>query len=138
MKPEGLEGACREAGIVAVYLFGSALGHQQDALSDVDLGVLFTPEVDLNDSLAVWARACEALEPLFPGREVDVTPVQLAPPTVQFQAISGQVLYCADDDYRTDFEDAVLRYYLDWQVEMEMFHREVMEEIREGRFFAQR
>jgi len=30
----------------------------------------------------------------------------------------------------------VLRYYLDWQVEMEMFHREVMEEIREGRFFA--
>ena len=49
---------------------------------------------------------------------------------------AGRLLYCADHEYRTDFEDEVLRLYLDWQVEMEMFHREVMEEIREGRFLA--
>ena len=131
-----LEEACREAGIAAVYLFGSALTADQDALSDIDLGVLFSREVDLSDSLGVWARASEALQELFAGREVDVTAVQLAPPTIQFQAISGRVLYCGDDDYRTDFEDDVLRHYLDWQVEMEMFHREVMEEIRGGRFLA--
>ena len=134
--PERLEQACREAGIAAVYLFGSALTGEQDGMSDLDLGVLFGPEVDLSDSLSTSARAAEALEPLFRGQRVDMALVQLAPPTLQFHAIRGRVLYCADEDYRTDFEDDALRYYLDWQVEMEMFHREVMEEIREGRFFA--
>jgi len=99
-------------------------------------GVLFAPEVDLADSLSASTRGAGALEAPSAGEGADMTLLQLAPPTLQFPATRGRALHCSDEEYRTDFADQVLRSYLDGQVKMEIFHREVMEEMPEGRFYG--
>lgn len=69
--------------------------------------------------------------------EVDLVLLNRAPIVLRYEVISqGIVLYCEDDDFRTDFEDIVLRDYLDFKPFLDQYDREVMEAIEGGHFFA--
>lgn len=83
--------------------------------------------------MAMLTELEEALSPI----EVDLVLLNRAPIVLRYEVISqGTFLYCEDDDFRTDFEDIVLRDYLDFKPFLDQYDREVMEAIEGGHFFA--
>lgn len=115
--------------IVAVYLFGSFLKDQKNA-RDVDLAVLLKKpvksQVDLYMSL--YASVAKAMAPLEP----DLLFLHSAALPVRFEAVSaGEVIYCADDEIRTDFEYLVSGEYMDFNYHLDRARQELFEVIKE-------
>ncbi len=115
--------------IIAVYLFGSYRERGKQA-GDVDLAVLLgypvKSQVDLYMDL--YPRLAEVFSPL----EVDLLFLNTAPLPVGFEVIStGQVVYCPDDDRRTDFEYVVSGRYMDFKHHLEAARRELYEALKE-------
>ena len=101
--------------IVAVYLFGSQADGSATPESDVDLGVLFSPRVGIMDRVRLEARFAEALD-----KEVDLVDVGACNAFLAFAVISGERLYCTDEDAGDEFDLYVMRRAGD----LEPFERE--------------
>lgn len=115
--------------ITAVYLFGSYLKDKKHA-RDVDLAVLLKQpvksQVDLYMSL--YTSLAQALAPLEP----DLLFLHSASLPVRFEAVStGEIIYCIDDDGRTDFEYLVSGEYMDFSYHLDRARQELFEAIRE-------
>lgn len=112
---------------VAVYLFGSQVDGGADAMSDVDIGVIFgDQEISLDDLLFLQ----DDLQRLFGPAPVDLVLLEKAAITVAYKAISqGELIYSKCDQSRTDFEERVIRSYQDFAPFLSMFYREVKEEL---------
>lgn len=99
----------RATGAVVAYLFGSHARGGPAPESDVDIGIVFPPDMP---AMAQWEQAwtvAAQLQPDLPGR-ADVVPLNQGTPLLQFEAIRhGCVLYCAEEDLRLAFEKQVLR-----------------------------
>lgn len=123
-------------GLAAVYLFGSRADGTAAATSDYDFGLLFreTPSFEraVMLEMEIAGAAAETL-----SSEVDVVFLNRASIEKRFIIVKqGVVVYAQDDNIRTDFEDAVIRDYLDFSPFLEAFRKEVREAIREGDFYA--
>lgn len=119
------------------YLFGSFARSQAGPQSDVDLAVVFSdyePAIhDLDLLTEMEAELAQALAP----RAVDLVFLQREGIAFRFEVVStGTVIYCRDHAARTDFEDEVVRDYLDFAPVLARCDRELAEAIREGHFFA--
>ncbi|MDI6823632.1 MAG: nucleotidyltransferase domain-containing protein [Thermodesulfobacteriota bacterium] len=115
---------------VAVYLFGSRAQGSARADSDIDLALLLPDDCSLpaTERIDLIAR----LEELA-GRRVDLVLLNRAPLPLQFEIIhTGIVLYESSFDARTDFEDIVVRDYLDLSPMLERSRQEIMEEAARG------
>lgn len=115
---------------VAVYLFGSRAQGSARADSDIDLALLLPDDGSLpaTERIDLIAR----LEELA-GRRVDLVLLNRAPLPLQFEIIhTGIVLYESSFDARTDFEDIVVRDYLDLSPMLERSRQEIMEEAARG------
>ena len=118
-------------GVNSVYLFGSRVDNTASASSDYDLGVLLR---DLNHKRHDALFASELEVDLMQATKIpiDVVLVQRASITLKYTIIAeGKVIYCIDADYRTDFEDIVLRDYLDFKPFLDRFYQEMHEAIAE-------
>ncbi|MBE3587431.1 MAG: hypothetical protein IMW93_02540 [Thermoanaerobacteraceae bacterium] len=116
--------------VVAVYLFGSYLEHPEQA-RDVDLAVLlkWPLKSPVNIYMALYPHLAEIFSPL----EVDLLFLNTASLPVCFEALStGMVVYCADDELRTDFEYAISGRYMDFKYHLEKARDELFEEFMEG------
>lgn len=131
---ECLARVARDHHLLALYLFGSVASGTAGPDSDVDVAALFFPDderwreastyIDLYDDLAGCVR----------GTRLDLLVMQRAPLELQYRVLAqGEVLYCAAAGARADYEDRVLRDYLDFAVELRLFEAEVAEAIREMR-----
>lgn len=118
-------------GVSCCYFFGSRAGKDYYPTSDLDLAVLFaprSPEADLEAEIALAQAVSEALAPL--GLKVDLVSLQRAPIYLKFAAVStGKVIYCTDEEFRTDFEEAVVRDYLDFKPFLDAYYREMVEDL---------
>lgn len=121
-------------GVTLCYLFGSRAGQDHYRESDIDLGVAFanySPAVhNLEKEIELQSALSEALAPM----EVDLLFLQKAPIYLKFEVIStGKVIYCADEEFRTDFEDVTVRDYLDFKPFLDLYYREMIEDLLAGR-----
>ena len=115
---------------LAGYLFGSQIEGMADAMSDVDIGVIFGGKDISIHSLLILQ---DDLQRLFGSTPVDLVLLDKASVTVAFKAISqGEILYSANDEVRTDFEEKVLRDYHDFAPFLKKFYLDVQEAIMEG------
>lgn len=119
-------------GVSCCYLFGSRAGENYYHDSDIDLAVVFenySPEKhNLNLEIEMQDTVSEILAPL----EVDLLFLQKAPIYLRFTVIkNGKVIYCSNEDFRTDFEDITIRDYLDFKPVLDMYYREMAEELIE-------
>ncbi|MEW6662646.1 MAG: type VII toxin-antitoxin system MntA family adenylyltransferase antitoxin [Bacillota bacterium] len=140
MVPEMIENVkpiFRQQNIAVAYLFGSrALGFEHQA-SDYDLGLLFKDYCPARHNIVYRLNLAEELAVVL-GAPVDVVFLQSAPILMRYEVIAtGRVIYCIDEDFRTDFEDIALRDYLDFKPFIDQYHREVAEAIKDGYFFAE-
>ncbi|MGB9885390.1 MAG: type VII toxin-antitoxin system MntA family adenylyltransferase antitoxin [Moorellales bacterium] len=124
-------------GVHTCYLFGSYAHGQATPASDVDLAVVFSgyepTRHDLDLLTEMEAELARALAP----RAVDLVFLQREGIAFRFEVVStGTVVYCRDHVARTDFEDGVIRDYLDFAPMLARCEQELAEAIREGHFFA--
>jgi predicted nucleotidyltransferase len=99
--------------VVAAYLFGSHAEGVARPDSDVDVALLFRPEVDsalkLDTRLTVAAelkRVCH--------RPVDVIALDEAPPLLRFQVLKhGRLLFDRDPELRARFQARAMAEYYD-------------------------
>jgi len=115
---------------VAVYLFGSQAEGSTTPGSDIDLAIVLPDDCALPaaERLDLIAR----LEELA-GRRVDLIVLNRAPLPLQFEVVrTGIVLYESSNDARTDFEDRVVREYLDLEPMLRRSRQEIIEEAARG------
>ncbi len=125
----------QEPDIIAVYLFGSYLDEKIAQPGDIDLALLFNkpPKSNVQRFIELYPKLSEVFAPF----EVDLLFLHSVKLPMRFEVIStSRVIYCTDDDLRTDFEDNVTREYLDYKYHLEAAHREFCEELMEGNLFV--
>ncbi|SFR01249.1 type VII toxin-antitoxin system MntA family adenylyltransferase antitoxin [Desulfoscipio geothermicus] len=125
----------QEPDIIAVYLFGSYLDEKVTQPGDVDLALLLSkpPKSNVQRFIKLYPKLSEVFAPF----EVDLLFLHSVKVPMRFEVISAsKVIYCTDDDLRTDFEDNVTREYLDFMYHLKAAHREFYEELMEGNLFV--
>lgn len=119
--------ALKRHGPTAIYLFGSAVTGPLHPGSDLDLAVLFPPHKRLTtrEKGTLAADAEDAA-----GIAVDLVFLAEARLPVQFEVVrNGRVLWEQSPDARTDFEEAVLRQYMDFEPLLRRSYQEMLQDV---------
>jgi predicted nucleotidyltransferase len=100
--------------VVLAYLCGSQAHGDAGPLSDVDVGVLFGPDVPEDQRFDRILQLMGELGTLFRQDKVYVVDLTEASPLPSHRVYrDGQLLYCLDDVDRVRFETRALRNYVD-------------------------
>lgn len=142
-----LERICQDYGVQLAFLFGSMAEVGRSFLlekggvplsnpsSDLDLGVVFLkPEIFKNTGkkLQLYGHLFDDLSALFSVFKLDLVFLEETGYLLQYEAIRGINIFKGSDIFLSDYVEHVLKYAADWKFEVDRFHQEVMEAIREG------
>lgn len=117
--------------IAAVYLFGSYGTEFQTKYSDIDLGVIFLPEV--NADLRTELELEVALSLVLETDQIDVVNLNRSPIQLRYRAIAeGRLIYQADYTATSNFLEETYKYYLDYAYHLKKFHRERSKALKEA------
>ena len=114
-----LQKKLRRLGVAVVYLYGSQALKRATRLSDIDVGVVFkNPNLLTRRRRALLhTELLKYLEPVLApqgSQEMDLVFLQAASAVLQFEAINaGSPLFVSDSIFRADYEESVIRQYLD-------------------------
>ncbi|MBI5197652.1 MAG: nucleotidyltransferase domain-containing protein [Nitrospirae bacterium] len=112
-----------ELSVAVVYLFGSQAQGRTTPMSDIDIGIVFRSPADPTDSLTVYTRLYDLFTDHFPAPgEMDIVFLQQSPSSFQYQVIKhGIVLYEDNPVFRADYEEQVIKEYLDFEPVLRRF-----------------
>ncbi|MDO7786874.1 type VII toxin-antitoxin system MntA family adenylyltransferase antitoxin [Desulforamulus aquiferis] len=115
--------------IIAVYLFGSYIEDKKRA-RDIDLAILTK---DSAKSLVnIYMKLYPQLAELFSPLEVDLLFLKNASLALSLEIISkGKVIYCCNDDIRTDYEYYISGRYMDFSYHLETGYKELYESVKD-------
>jgi len=106
-----VERFAREPGLVAVWIFGSAVSDRLREDSDVDLALYYKPDIE-TDWSALGGLACD-LEAIL-GRRADLGCLGSRNLIYAMQAFgTGQLVYAADEQAAMAFASRLQSLYLD-------------------------
>ncbi|MBC7075714.1 MAG: nucleotidyltransferase domain-containing protein [Syntrophomonadaceae bacterium] len=117
--------------IAAVYLFGSYGTEYQNKYSDIDLGIIFMPEVkvDLKEELQLEADLSVTLG----SDNIDVVNLNKVPIQLRYRAVTeGKLIYEADYIATSNFLEETYKLYLDFAYGLNVFYRERSKVLREA------
>lgn len=118
--------------VTCCYLFGSRAGQDFYPDSDIDLAVIFADFSNTKHNLALEIEMKESFAEIIEPLDVDLLFLQKAPIYLKFSVIkNGKIIYCVDEELRTDFEDITVRNYLDFKPVLDTYYREMAEAILE-------
>jgi len=100
-------------GVVLAYLFGSQASGATTPLSDVDIAVLFGPDVPSREYFDRQVAMIADFIALLRRNDVDVAVLNRATPLLAHEVAGGDVVYCMDEIVRVEFEKQALRRYVD-------------------------
>jgi hypothetical protein len=121
----------RQPDIVVAYLFGSTARGQTDALSDVDVAVLFDAQLEVEEMVERQLRLMVDLEE-YTDREVQVVALNRASPLLAYQVVRhGIQLYEHSRAERIDFEVYTRKVYFDLKPRLDYHTRSLFDDIKE-------
>jgi predicted nucleotidyltransferase len=102
-----------------VYLFGSQVQGKGNSQGDFDVGVVFADTRSLKNFDTLHANLYALLAEEFPvtfAKDIDIAYLQQTSLAFQHHVISeGRVLFERDPVFRADYEEKVIREYLDFR-----------------------
>ena len=114
----------RSLRVAVVYLFGSRAIRKASPLSDTDIGVVLREMRPEQDTRGQYDTLFKIFSDLYPDSRADIVFLQRAPLALQFSAIrDGKVIFEQDPVFRADYENLVVRQYLDFRPVLEFFDR---------------
>ncbi len=122
--------------VIAAYFFGSREDGTASEDSDYDFAILVDNSCPQDDFNNLTMELAEEMQSLL-GKEVDL--VLLNSASIEFRLLvikHGRLIFSADEEKRTDFEDVVIRDYLDFKPVLDLYRKEVREAIKEGHFYG--
>jgi len=123
---------CAHPGVVVAYLFGSFAREQEDALSDVDIAVLFPSDWNKETTWRQQDRLAVAISDVLQTDEFDLVILNTAPLAFCFEIIStGLVLQSNDEMTRTDYEVGIMTRYWDFKKYLVEYDRHLRQRIKE-------
>jgi hypothetical protein len=100
--------------VTLAYLYGSQARENSGPLSDVDVAVLFAPELEALTRGRYVLSLIHELGNLLQREDIQVVDLKNAPPLLRHRVYyDGRLLYCPDDKVRVNFETTALRDYVD-------------------------
>lgn len=116
--------------LVATYLFGSTAAGRQKTLSDIDIAVLFTGNIDCR--LMETDILLSAMN-TFGTEEIDLVILNDAPLHIKYGVLKNKkVIFCSDDKKRIDFEHGTIMEYLDFVRIRRDYDREFLKRVGVG------
>lgn len=118
--------------VVAAYLFGSYRRGEENALSDIDIAVLFE-EGAAPEAMREWESTLffELIQ-ILRTDEIDLVAMNHAPLSLQFEIIfSGELLCNNDNEPRTDYEVRTCAMYWDFKRLEDEYNRFSLKRLRE-------
>jgi len=114
-----------------VYHFGSRTQSPSEYMSDFDIGVVFTDPLQIKNLVDVHPLVYSLFSQEFPvtfNNDVDIVYVQETSLNFQFHIISeGKILYEFNPIFRADYEERVIKEYLDFQPIERIFSEAILE-----------
>ena len=115
------------------YLFGSQARGETGPLSDVDIAVLFTQELDKLSRFRRVLRLIGELGVILQRDDVQVVDLLEVTPLLRHRVYyDGRLLYCSDDAIRVKFETKALRDYVDTAPLRRLREKYLLQRIEEG------
>lgn len=115
-------------GVALAYLYGSQARGDAGPLADVDVAVLFGPDVPESERFKRVLRLIGELGSVFRRNDVYVVDLAEASPLLRHRVYyDGRVLYCTDDAIRVRFETTALRDYVDTKPLRRIQHKYVLQ-----------
>lgn len=132
---ERLGRAFDREGVVAAMLIGSQARGNPGPLSDIDIAYWYEPGLDRRARWQLRLDLIGAAEETLRTPEVDLVPLNEAPPLMQQRSIrDGMRLVERDRDERVRLETRAIIDYLDTQPLRDEMARGLRHRIEEGRF----
>lgn len=108
----------KQFNVALIYSFGSRAGEVYSYLnggedidnnsdSDIDIGVLYNE--GHKPSIREKVQLSIKLEDLLPAKKIDLINISEADPFLALEIIRGELLYCSDIDFQSEYELYVLR-----------------------------
>jgi predicted nucleotidyltransferase len=114
LKSERVSDLLADNGVLLAYVFGSQARGEAGPLSDVDVAVLFAPNLNKMDRFRRVIVAANELSVILQRDDVQVIDLNDASPLLRHRVYyDGQALFCPDDAVRVRFETTALRDYVD-------------------------
>ena len=118
----------KELGILAIYLFGSKARGRVVHSGDVDIGIVLNDPPADGDSRALYHALYLLFTEIYPGSKLDIVFLQVVPLSLQYSAINeGKVLFKEDPKLTADYEEKVMKLYLDFKPVLDYFDKVAME-----------
>lgn len=122
--------------VIAAYFFGSRAEGTASEDSDYDFAILVDDSFPREDDNTLIMELTEEMQALL-GKEADLVVLNRASIEFRFLVIKhGRLIFSADEEQRTDFEDVVIRDYLDFKPVLDLYRKEAREAIKEGHFYG--
>jgi len=123
-----LFGSQKEAG--AAFLSGKAV--EVDGDSDLDIGLVFErlPEKTFSVYGELYADLCLLFEPFV----IDPVFIQETESFLQYEAITGELIYCEDEIFLDNYEEMVMKKASDLKFKKVEFEKDFLEAVRNGYF----
>lgn len=123
-----------------VYLYGSRVNGHSDASSDYDIGIVFDENLSSNQRfdlrLGLFSKIANILD--IDEEGIDVVDLEEVPILLQFNVISGKLIYCKDNDRKISFESFVMGRYADEHYYLDRYLIETLEKIKKGVYFERK
>jgi len=110
----------KEDYIILSYLFGSYARGDMNSLSDLDVGVLYAPEIDSHRKYEHSLKLSGELASACKINKIDIIDMEKSSVLLNYNIIkNGKILKSLDENKRIEFETRIISRYLD-----EKFHIE--------------
>ncbi|CCC57950.1 type VII toxin-antitoxin system MntA family adenylyltransferase antitoxin [Caloramator australicus] len=110
--------------IIVVYLFGSVNDGNMNALSDIDIAILFK-EMPKEDIINLEFEVLEDISKHLKTEEIDLVNLNFAPLSIRYGVIKNKkILYYSDKQKVVDFEFEVIKSFLDFKPIRDMINFE--------------